>query len=157
MKKQILILVLFLLTLMFSNNVRAQEVEETQPINYENLYEEILKQGIKFPDVVFAQAVIETGNFTSKLFRNANNLFGMKLPKKRETLAVGKEKRGFAVFESWTHSVNDYLLWQEFIFRNKEIKTKKQYLAYLNKNYAENKSYISYLNRVMLRHKELLD
>ena len=157
MKKIILILVFLSINLTTSESLKSQVLFKDPPITYENLYDQILKHGIKFPDVVFAQAVIETGNFTSALFRNANNLFGMKLPKKRETLAVGKEKRGFAVFESWTHSVNDYLLWQDYILRNKDIKTKKDYLAYLNRYYAENKTYVSALNRVMLRHKELLD
>jgi uncharacterized FlgJ-related protein len=156
MKKIIIILVFLLINLKTSESLRTQGLFEDPPITYENLYEQILKYGIKFPDVVFAQAVIETGNFTSALFRNANNLFGMKLPKKRETLAIG-QNRGFAVFESWTHSVNDYLLWQEYVLRNKDIKTKNEYLAYLNRYYAENKTYVSSLNRVMLRHKELLD
>lgn len=144
-----------MINLTTSESLRTQALFEDPPINYENLYEQILKHGIKFPDVVFAQAVIETGNFTSSLFRNANNLFGMKLPKKRETLAIG-EKRGFAVFENWTHSVNDYLLWQEYALRNKDIKTKKEYLAYLNRYYAENETYVLTLNSIMSRHKELL-
>lgn len=55
-----------------------------------NLYKKILELGIAYPDVVLAQAKIETGNFTSKIFRENNNMFGMKLPGRRTTTAVGK-------------------------------------------------------------------
>ena len=55
-----------------------------ESITKENLYEQIMKYGIKFPDVVFAQAVLESGQFTSKLFKSANNLFGMKIPTKNQ-------------------------------------------------------------------------
>jgi uncharacterized FlgJ-related protein len=154
MKKILLSIVFLLLTLTSSKNVKSQITDEDPKITYQRLYEQIVKHGIKFPDVVFAQAILETGHFTSSLFKNANNLFGMKLPYKRETLAIGKEKRGFAVFDSWTTSVNDYLLWQDYVLRNKNITTKTQYLALLDRIYAENGNYVVYLNRIMKDHKD---
>ena len=113
--------------------------------------------GIKFPDVVFAQAVLETGHFTSKLFRDSNNLFGMKVPSKRETLSVGKIKGGYAVFENWEKSVNDYLLWQDYILRNKNINSQKEYLKLIDRIYAENEKYVLLLHRIMSKHQHIFN
>ena len=157
MKKTILKSAFVILGLMASKNVKPQSTNNEPKINYENLYDQIQKTGIKFPDVVFAQAVLETGHFTSKLFKNANNLFGMKMPRKRETLAVGKESRGFAVFSHWTSSVNDYFLWQENILNKREIKTKNDYLALLNRIYAEDTKYVRLLNNVMSKYQHVFD
>jgi flagellum-specific peptidoglycan hydrolase FlgJ len=156
MKKLILVILFSFITSFPSIGLKGEINEDLTPITYENLYEEIKKHGIKFPDVVFAQAILETGHFTSKLFKDANNLFGMKMPNRRETLAIGQRKNGYAIFTNWTSSVNDYLLWQEYVLRNKNITTKKQYLALLDKIYAENGNYVVHLNKVMLSHKEML-
>ena len=39
---------------------------------------------------ITAQAAHETGNFTSKIFKENNNLFGMKKPAVRKTYAIGE-------------------------------------------------------------------
>lgn len=126
-----------------------------EDINYKNLYSKILEYNIKFPDVVFAQAVLETGHFRSKLFHNSNNLFGMKLPKKRETVAVGKTKGGYAKFENWESSVYDYSLWQNYIFsKNGEI-TKTDYLKILDKIYSESKGYSNKVSKIIKQHSNI--
>lgn len=122
---------------------------DSKPLTYETLYKEICGFGIKYPEVVFAQAVLESGNFKSDLCRNSNNLFGMKMPKRRETLAIGKRKSNYAIFNSWTDSVNDYLLWQNFVLERNDIQSKNDYLKYLHKVYAENKNYVSLLKKIM--------
>ena len=78
----------------------------------EELEKEINKQGIKYPDIVMAQAKIESGHFTSAIFKENNNLFGMKLPAQRKTTAIGKN-RGHAKYETWQDSVKDYKIWQD--------------------------------------------
>lgn len=125
-------------------------------LTHELLYEVINEKNIKHPEVVFAQAVIESGHFKSPLFINKNNLFGMKVPKKRETTAVNKGNKGYAKYHSWDSSVDDYLLWQEFTLKNKNELTKTQYLSLLGKIYAKDKNYITSLKRVMNKHKEIL-
>lgn len=158
MKKTILKTALVVMSLVTFKNAKSQEIEEKPKITYENLYEQIKALGIKFPDVVFAQAVLETGHFSSVLFKKANNLFGMKKPTKRETLAnKDTTMKGYAVFPDWTISVNDYLLWQEHALRKGDVKTKRQYLALLDRIYAEDGKYIYRLNNIMLRHKNILD
>lgn len=130
---------------------------ESVSITHELLYEQIIEKNIKFPEVVFAQAVLESGHFKAPIFTTKNNLFGMKVPKKRETTAINKGKKGYAKYHSWDSSVDDYLLWQEFTLKNKSQLTKSQYLSLLGKIYAKDKKYISSLKRVISEHKSILD
>lgn len=62
--------------------------------------------------LIVAQAGFETGNFTSTIFLENKNLFGMKLPKIRKTTAIG-EARGHAVYKSWEDSIKDYWLYNK--------------------------------------------
>ena len=136
----------------------GQTIENTQEgLTHQSLYEQIIKFGIKFPDVVFAQAVLESGNFTSKLFQSANNLFGMKIPTKRESTAIGQTKSGYSKYDDWNFSVYDYFLWQEYMLKKHGDLTKSQYLALLGKIYAEDKRYVSSIKRVISEHKTILD
>ena len=41
------------------------------------LYDALLYYDIKYPDIVYAQAILETGWFTSRLYLENNNLFGL--------------------------------------------------------------------------------
>lgn len=68
---------------------------------------------VEHPHIVYAQAILETGNFTSAIFLENNNLFGMKHPRQRETLSLG-HNRGHAKYKSWQDSVRDYAKWQEY-------------------------------------------
>ena len=83
-----------------------------KPFSVENLKSEIVKQGIKYPNIVLAQAVLESGHFDSDIFKENNNLFGMKKPSVRKTLATG-ENRGHATFKNWVDSVRDYKMFQD--------------------------------------------
>jgi uncharacterized FlgJ-related protein len=109
------------------------------PFNEANLMIVIKRFGIRFSDIVIAQAKLETGNFTSKSFIKYNNLFGMKLPKSRLTVATG-ETYGHARYDHWTYSVMDYALFQSSFAR--KIRTRDGYLSYLRSNYAEDGSYV---------------
>ena len=86
-----------------------------------NLYKEIIRNGILYPKIVLAQAILETGWFRSSVCRNKHNLFGLTNPR------TGK----YYEFNHWTESVRayytkvqykykggNYLLWlDECIFR----------------------------------------
>ena len=149
-------MITLLLVLGFSVT-KSSVLSVKEGISYECLYEQIVEMGIKFPDVVFAQAVLESGNFTSNLFKNHNNLFGMKLPSIRETVAIGKVKNGYAKYNSWGESIYDYYLWQNYMFSKKDISTKKEYLKMIDRIYAENKNYVVILHRVIKQHKDMLN
>jgi len=152
-KKGVLTLLLILGVSVSRSSV--QFVEEQ--LSYECVYEQIVEMGIKFPDVVFAQAVLESGNFKSNLFKNHNNLFGMKLPKIRETVATGMVKNGYAKYDSWSESIYDYFLWQNYILSKKNILTKNEYLAYVNRVYAEGKNYGGKLRRIISQHQDIVN
>lgn len=112
------------------------------PPNQREVYQQIVSIGIKFPDVALAQAILESGNFKSKLAKENNNLFGMRLARVRETTAKG-QKYGYANYLSWKDSVKDYKLWQDSVLKNKKNMTRTQYLSYLNRIYSETPNYIS--------------
>lgn len=100
-----------LLLLLFVINRRLTRMTSLNKIAA-NVYGLLLDNGFD-PDtakILTAQAAHETGNFTSIIFRENNNCFGMKLPKQRKTLATG-ENRGHAVFSSIIDSVGDFWLW----------------------------------------------
>jgi len=123
----------------------------------EDVWSEIKNSGVKHPRVVFAQAVIESGGFKSILAKECNNLFGMRIPKKRPTLAVKrcKNKLGFATFDSWQESVYDYLLYQKYILRNKQKMTDEQYLRHIAKTYASNPEYVSVILKTMKKYSNI--
>jgi len=116
------------------------------PFSTANMLRLMNQIGIAYPDVVFAQARLETGNFTSKVFRENKNLFGMKLPRVRSTTAIG-EQNNHASYIRWQHSVADYKLWQDEVI--KKYRTKRAYLRYLSKHYAEDKKYIHKLKQML--------
>ena len=62
----------------------------------EQVISEIKRQGIPHPDIVLAQARLETGNFTSHLCRVNHNLFGI------------KHNGRYARYKTWHDSVADY-------------------------------------------------
>ena len=161
MKRKVFLLTLVLFFIgspLKTSEMLAQTKENVQEnITHESLYEQIIKFGIKFPDVVFAQAVLESGNFTSRLFQSANNLFGMKIPTKRESSAIGQTKSGYSKYDDWNFSVYDYFLWQDYMLKRHGDLTKSQYLALLGRIYAEDKRYVSSIKRVIGEHQRILN
>ena len=95
---------------------------------------------IQFPHIVYAQACLETGHFSSKIFKSNNNLFGMREARGRVSTNKGAEN-GHAVYQHWRESVLDYALFQCCYLKN--IKTEAEYYDYLAKNYAEDSTYVS--------------
>ena len=128
--------------------------EETRTliINSENKFSEerlkqtILELNIRFPHIVLAQAKLESGYFKSKMFRENNNFFGMKVARRRPTTNKG-EQYGHAYFDSWRDCVVDYAFYQAAYLN--DIKTEKQYLEYLSANYAEDPTYVDKLKKII--------
>jgi hypothetical protein len=79
----------------------------------------------------------------SNLFKTNNNLFGMRQPGVRPTKSLGS-KKGFAHFESWQHSVEDYKLYLEFVGGHKM--TRAQYLSHIDRSYAH-AGYSTYISK----------
>jgi flagellum-specific peptidoglycan hydrolase FlgJ len=126
---------------------RADEIK----LNKVNLWNTIQESGIQYPDIVYAQAILESGNLKSKLVKRNNNLFGMRKPSKRKTTAVGIKSK-YAVYTHWTSSVHDYKLWQQYLFR-KKMMSRKQYLSYIQKRYSETPNYVSRVLKIIKNQK----
>ena len=80
---------------------RTSEVttqEELPELTIPNLLAEIKKNGIKYPKIVLAQAILETGWFKSSVCRNKHNLFGLTNPRTKT----------YYEFNQWTESVKAY-------------------------------------------------
>jgi len=116
------------------------------PFSPSNVLATMNEIGILYPDIVMAQAKIETGHFTSKVFKENHNLFGMRLPRQRSTTAIG-EQYNHAQYTSWRQSVVDYKLWQDKVLT--KVKGRRAYLRYLHKNYAENKQYVKLIKQMI--------
>ena len=146
MKRLLLTVFLSLIVLSKTNQNNYEIITQVVSFSEQNVYRQLIKLGIAYPDVVLAQAKIETGNFTSKIFRENNNMFGMKLPERRQTTAVG-ESRNHAKYTNWIQSIKDYKLWQDQMIH--KAPTKRAYLAYLKRNYAQDKNYIKKIKQII--------
>lgn len=131
-----------------------EEYEEVLVLNKENLVKLMNDLGIQHVDIVLAQAILESGTFTSNIFKTKNNMFGMKVPKKRETLAVNKRGyTGYATYASWIDCVKDYKMYQDFITKNKVI-SRSEYLAILSRGYSESEGYTNKLVKIANQNKK---
>ena len=104
---------------------------------------------IKYPEVALSQARLETGNFTSDIFKENHNLFGMKMAEKRPTSAIGVN-RGHASYTNWKESVIDYALFQSFIIAKLQTVSRDSYRKHIQKYYSETSDYLARIDRVSL-------
>ena len=119
-------------TLPKKGNTRTKD--KRPELTIPNLYEEIRKNDLKYPKVVLAQAILETGWFRSPACRNRNNLFGLTNPR------TGK----YYEFDHWTDSVRAYYDKVQYRFKG------GNYLLWLQKiGYAEDPEYVRAVIRVM--------
>ncbi len=108
-------------------------VQEFNEFNEDKLIAKLQELNVKFPYIVLAQSKLETGNFTSKIFRENNNLFGMREAKQRITTAQGTENN-HAYYHSWQESILDYAFYQCRYLSN--ITSEEQYFNYLKQSYG---------------------
>lgn len=99
-----------------------------------NLIAEIERNNIRYPKIVLAQAILETGWLTSSVCHNKHNLFGLTNPR------TGK----YYEFNHWTESVRAYYTKVQYRYKG------GNYLLWLKKiGYAEDPGYIRAVIRVM--------
>ena len=98
----------------------------------DGLMDALLYLEIPHPKIVYAQAILETGWFTSKGCTKDNNLFG---------LYKGKHHKKY---DHWKESVRDY---KKFI--SSKYKPNEDYYMFLKRiNYAEDPNYNSKLKQI---------
>jgi hypothetical protein len=104
----------------------------------EKLINEIKGLNFKFPHIVYAQSLLETGKFTSPLFKENHNLFGMKEAVIRLTTSLGTED-GHAIYKTWKESLTDYALYCATYLSN--LDNEDDYIGYLSQKYARDPDY----------------
>jgi hypothetical protein len=104
-------------------------------LSEENLYNELVAQGVDFPEIVTAQALLETGHFKSYACLQQNNLFGLR-----------DNKGKYMSFPHWTDAVAAY---KKYIQRYNHP-VPEDYYAYLQElGYAEDPQYIDKLKQIV--------
>ena len=100
----------------------------------EGIDEALQYYNIEHPTIVKAQAILETGNFTSNLCIKNNNLFG---------LYDSKNKRYYS-YKHWWESIEAY----KKLIQRKYDNSKYYYMFLEDIKYAKDKDYISKLKEI---------
>jgi flagellum-specific peptidoglycan hydrolase FlgJ len=116
-------IILFAYCILISLVSKGQTVEE--------VFLEIKRQNIPHPEIVLAQAIHETGNFTSRLCKVNHNLFGIKYNGR------------YAKYPNWQASVVDYKEKVSSRYKGGD------YYAFLRRiGYASDSQYCNRLKRI---------
>lgn len=91
------------------------------------------KYEVKFPKIVLAQALLESGNFSSDLCRVHHNLFGLRRP----------SDGSYYEFDTWEESVKSYRDDVQYKYIDGD------YYAFLSRiGYAEDRQYVSKVKHI---------
>lgn len=109
---------------------------DTKPdraLNIENLLAVLRQYDVKFPQIVAAQALLETGYFTSRVCLENNNLFGLRRP----------SNGSYYTFNSWEESVKAYKDYVQYKYKSGD------YYHFLDRiGYAEDGAYLNKVRRI---------
>lgn len=101
----------------------------------DNLYEALVHFGIEYPEIVQAQAILETGNYRSRIFREYNNLFGLYNPRISD----------YYKYEHWSESIVAYKIMIQSRYSPPE-----DYYDFLERiGYAEDMEYCNKLRKIV--------
>lgn len=119
--------------------------EPCHKLTHDTLWEFIKECDVWYPDIIMMQAVQESNCGKSQLAHRCNNLFGMKKASNRKWRCDknrNNKKESYAEYEDWRYSVIDRILWERWIFRNKNKKpTIEEYMDVINSIYSETTDY----------------
>lgn len=137
------------ITLMYKieSNTRTptpEIIQSEDTTDYISFYDKSAKEGlrealeffnIEHPDIVYAQAVLETGNFRSAVCKEHNNLFGL----------YNSKSRDYYRFNHWVESVVAYRDWIQ-----RRYDPPNDYYMFLERiNYAEDSLYTHKLKQIV--------
>jgi hypothetical protein len=94
----------------FNRPARKIELNFVVPdssLSFGAVQEELLKHGIKHPEIVYRQVCWETGWLSSKNCLERNNLTGMK-----GGTVTPNNTEGYKIYSTWQHSIRAYARWQ---------------------------------------------
>jgi len=123
------------------------EGEKHRQFTEEKLIEKLKELNVKYPHIVLAQAKLESNNYSSRIFMENHNLFGMKEARVRINLAKGTQYK-HAYYNTWQESVLDYAFWAATY--GSKCKTEDQYFKLLS-GYAEDEGYQVKLRNIIKR------
>lgn len=147
------VVMLILMSFVSINTMEIKDYERILEINIngerefseEKLVRKLKELNVKYPHIVLAQAKLESNNYSSRIFIDNNNLFGMKEARVRINLAKGTQYK-HAYYNTWQESVLDYAFWMATY--GSKCKTEQQYYNLLN-GYAEDTNYQAKLKNII--------
>lgn len=101
----------------------------------EYLMEALIYYNVEHPDIVYAQAILETGNFKSKTFLNNNNLFGL----------YNSKNHRYYSYNHWSESIIAYIKY----IQSKYDSSGNYYKFLQDIRYAEDPDYISKVKEIV--------
>ena len=122
-------------------------LKEKDRFTEDKLIEMIVGLNFKFPEIVLAQSILESSNFTSNIFIENNNLFGMKEATQRITTSTGSQL-GHAYYQTWRDSVIDYALF--YATYMSKISSQEDYFDFLAQYYATDPDYVKKLKNIIV-------
>lgn len=120
-------------------------VNEKQPNFFskspqEGLMEALEYYEVKHPQIVYAQAVLESNWFRSELCVKGNNLFGL----------YNSKEQKYYTFNHWANSVEAYVRMVQYKYKGDKEEPPNSYYKFLNDiGYAEDTLYISKLKKLV--------
>lgn len=157
MKEFIVALAIFGAYVVVDRYIEQVETIQIKTIRHEYL-NTLLDLGIEFPEVVVAQIMLETAYLSSDIYRNNNNLFGMKYNERGYATGI---RKGHAAYPNKVASIKDYKEWQDMVLKlckqnGMKVTTTEDYLYVLdhlplcdNCRYAEDKLYTKKLRFII--------
>lgn len=100
---------------------------------------------IKYPEIVYAQAILETGYFKSNVCNNYNNIFGL----------YDSRNNDYFKFNHWTESVLAYKNMIQYKFEGAEEEPPNYYTFLEQIGYAEDVNYTNKLRKLVTKNYKL--
>lgn len=137
----------------FTETEQIVMIQEVDTFSQTALVQMLKDLNVKYPYIVLAQSIVETGHWNSHIFYENHNLFGMKEARRRITTAEGTA-RNHAYYNHWRESVYDYAFYQcRYLGR---IESEAAYFEYLAASYAEAPNYVGAL-KATIKNENLKD
>jgi len=99
----------------------------------EKFIDELKRLNVKYPHIVMAQSILETGHWKSQVFKANHNLFGMKQANIRINTAKGTNLN-HAYYDNWQESLYDYAFYQCRYMSS--VHSEEDYFLALDASYA---------------------
>jgi hypothetical protein len=127
------------------SNIQIFKCRRLKYSNKEYVFGLIDSMNFEHPEIVRAIAVLESGNFTSPLFRSQNNIFGMRRVKGRRTTQLDTDTK-YGVYGSLKSCVEDMKIFWNLYYAGL---TEGEVYGKLGRNYAADPDYAEKIRRII--------